>query len=591
MMKTYSNQNIQEIPLSSPFFHAKVERFLEANGLRMEALDSYYTLENTDGDILAGAGLSRDVIKCIAVVPEARSEGFTAPLISHIIAVAASKGITCLKVFTKPENTGIFESLGFHVLAQAPQAVLMENGRGLEQYCAALRAVRRPGRGGVVVMNANPFTLGHRYLLEEALRQVDVLYVIPVKEDLSRFSYASRKAMIHSGAPEGVVLVDGSDYQISSTTFPTYFIKDLTDAAPNQMQLDLDLFARHIAPALGADVRYVGSEPSDPLTARYNELMKAVLPLEVVEIPRLEKTGIGAVSASKVREALCEGSFSKAQNLCPRTTWPYLLGDLAHRALLLELETPCKPGLVCPGSHGAHQDMDFALMKRALSALQAFWPRMAQACPVAELQQLGLEAEKAMLTETGGVNTHRGAIFSIGLVLHSFARIMEAAENECVENFFLSETEGGDFDWPLLMSEIRKTARAMSRESVRHREGVCGAREMAEGGYEPLFRDWLPQYKSFVKSSDNASHAEPVEESRLQKTLLFIMSTLDDTCVIHRVGMERAREVKREAGALLQNFSEAALEHMCEKYAAEGISPGGSADMLALTIFIQSIIN
>ena len=152
MMETYVNQHIQEIPLSSPFFRGKVERFLRANGLRMEALDSYYTLENADGDILAGAGLRKDVIQCVAVAPEARSEGLTAPLVSHIIAVAASQGITCLKVFTKVENTGIFESLGFHVLAQAPQAVLMENGRGLEQYCASLKAVRRPGRNGVVVM-------------------------------------------------------------------------------------------------------------------------------------------------------------------------------------------------------------------------------------------------------------------------------------------------------------------------------------------------------------------------------------------------------------------------------------------------------
>ena len=536
MMETYVNQHIQEIPLSSPFFRGKVERFLRANGLRMEALDSYYTLENADGDILAGAGLRKDVIQCVAVAPEARSEGLTAPLVSHIIAVAASQGITCLKVFTKVENTGIFESLGFHVLAQAPQAVLMENGRGLEQYCASLKAVRRPGRNGVVVMNANPFTLGHRYLLEEAMKQVDHLYVIPVKEDVSRFPYKARKAMIKAGAPDGVIVLEGSDYQISQATFPTYFLKDLSDAAPNQMRLDLDLFARHIAPALGASVRFVGSEPSDALTARYNQLMQEVLPLDVVEIPRLDN-----ISASEVRSFLEEGNFTSAAALVPPASRPYLLADLAHRALLKELDTPLKPGLVGPDSNGAHTDMDDALMLKALSALYPFWAEMAAAPSVSALRELGLDAEKAMLSATGGVNTHKGAIYALGLAL---------------------------FD----PDHIAATAKAMSRDGVMVRPGITGAREMAEGGYRQLFDDWLPFYRS---------------TRDCQKTLLRIMSTLDDTCVIHRVGTARAQQVKAEAKALLEEGGE--LKDLCEKYAAERISPGGAADMLALTIFIDSI--
>ena len=70
-----------------------------------------------------------------------------------------------MKVFTKPENRSVFESLGFRVLAEAPKAILMENGRGLEDYCRYLRAHQAPG---VIVMNANPFTLGHKYLIEQA---------------------------------------------------------------------------------------------------------------------------------------------------------------------------------------------------------------------------------------------------------------------------------------------------------------------------------------------------------------------------------------------------------------------------------------
>ena len=186
------NGSIQELPLSLPFFRNQVEAFLRESGLRMEELDHYYACTSPDGSILAGAGIKADIIKCVAVAPSARSEGFMLPLLSRVVSDAAAKGIMNLKVFTKPENREIFESIGFKVLASAPKAVLMENGRGLEKYCEYLLCQRQPSarKCGVIVMNANPFTLGHKYLIEKALEQVDRLFVIPVKEDASAFPYS-----------------------------------------------------------------------------------------------------------------------------------------------------------------------------------------------------------------------------------------------------------------------------------------------------------------------------------------------------------------------------------------------------------------
>ena len=599
MMQSYSKHNIQELPLSSQFFRKKVENFLGDNGLRMEDLDVYCVIESEAGDILAGAGLSSDIIKCIAVTPEARSEGLVAPLVSHLISLAATKGILELKIFTKPENEAIFESLGFHVLARAPKAILMENGHGLERYCQYLKGFAQEGRSGVIVMNANPFTLGHLYLLQQASQQVDNLYVIPVKENKSLFSYEERLKMIKEASVCGdyvkteekwffgsrhkknfssdgegtdacnkIIVLEGSDYQISAATFPTYFLKNLSDAAETQMRLDLDLYARWIAPALNASVRFVGSEPVDPLTARYNDLMRELLP-EVIEVPRFclsvsetqpvqqnyfsgrdpknqfcltfaEPTHTDTsdritVSASEVRKALEEGSFKRASALCPETTWPYLLAELAQRALRLELDTPGKPGLVGPDSCGAHKDMDYNTMLKGIAAIRPFFPKMVLASSALELRDLGIEAEKAMLAATGGVNTHRGAIFCMGLALNACgdgARMTELAEQICGSNH--------------------------SR----------GARTIALEGYKLLFEDWLPYY---------ASGAGEL------KTLLRIMSTLDDTCVIKRAGAERAQKVKQE---VLTEDSKV----LCDRYAAEGISPGGAADMLALTIFIHSII-
>ncbi|MBQ4389447.1 MAG: triphosphoribosyl-dephospho-CoA synthase [Bacteroidales bacterium] len=578
-MYRYENHTIQELPLSVPHFHNVVERFLGENGLRLEALDSYFVVEDAAGRILAGAGMSGDLIKCIAVASEARSVGLVAPLVSHLISQAASRGITELKLFTKPENGRIFESLGFHVIARAPLAVLMENGRGLERYGSYLRSFSRKGRCGAVVMNANPFTLGHRYLLEQAASRVDALFVIPVREDSSSFHYQERIAMIRDAAPAGVSVLEGSAYQISAATFPTYFLKDLSDAAETQMRLDLDLFAGHIAPALGVSVRFVGSEPSDALTARYNELMKEVLP-EVVEIPRLN-----AISASAVRAALDAASYASASALCPKSTLPYLLGFLADRALRLELDTPLKPGLVGLDSNGAHQDMDYRVMREGIEALRPFWPRMASAHSAQELRELGLEAEKAMLEATGGVNTHRGAIFALGLAL--YARGMEMSVNEEVMQNNLSKIAQVVLRNSLDKSELHST----HGEAAVQRYGVKGARAMATEGYQALWSEWLPLYR-FLSS-------RPKEE-RMQLTLLKIMSTLDDTCVIHRAGYERAQEVKKEAEEMLryalrqtqnkQDWKEK-LKDMCGRYAREGISPGGAADMLALTIFTDSIIS
>ena len=546
MMEPFETIDIQELPLSVPMVRRQVEDFLGSNGLRLGEVDLYLAVLSAEGAILAGGGLRRDILKCLAVSAEARSLGLSVPLISRLLSVASERGCTNVKVFTKPENLSVFESLGFKLLASAPKAILLENGRGLADYCQYLRA--HPA-SGVIIMNANPFTLGHKYLVEQA--ESSNLVIIPVKEDASRFPYTERLAMLRAGSDGLADVVEGSDYQISAATFPTYFLKDLSDAAETQMRLDIDLFGRHIAPALGATVRFVGSEPADPLTARYNALMKELLPaygVEVVEIPR-QTFSTQPIMATTVRALLDEGRFKAASALTPESTWPYLLADLAERALRMELDTPMKPGLVGPDSVGAHKDMDYDVMRKGIAAIRPFFPRMAMAGTPDELRQLGIDAEAAMLAATSGVNTHRGAIFALGLALYRHP--------------------------------IAETAARLDNGSSKRREaGVRGAMQMAKDGYKELFEDWLPYYAG-VKS----------DAYGLQKTLLRIMATLDDTCVIHRVGFERAMAVKDEAKALAGHFDLDGLRRMCERFAAEGISPGGAADMLALTILIDSILN
>ena len=664
----------------------QVEDFLGSNGLRLGEVDLYLAVLSAEGAILAGGGLQRDILKCLAVSAEARSLGLSVPLISRLLSVASERGYTNVKVFTKPENLNVFESLGFKLLASAPKAILLENGRGLADYCAYLRAHPAPG---VIIMNANPFTLGHRYLIEQAdfsarptglgrndkdpsiglgrndkslvissdarraesfvissdARRAESrnLVIIPVKEDASRFAYTERLAMLRAGAGELADVVEGSDYQISAATFPTYFLKNLSDAAETQMRLDIDLFGRHIAPALGARVRFVGTEPADPLTARYNALLKELLPkygVQLVEIPRL--TIERPVTATEVRALLDEGRFKEASALTPASTWPYLLAELAERALRMELDTPMKPGLVGPDSVGAHKDMDYDVMRKGIAAIRPFFPQMALAGTPEELRQLGIDAEAAMLAATGGVNTHRGAIFALGLALNAALRTLSAAQplhpalrtfsaaqplrpaesrpaqlvhNEQVMRNSLVQMYQGIYRNQLKANGLGGTQLSHGGEVVRQ-YGVKGARELASEGYQALFEDWLPYYRNLQISplaslgrndnetslgrndngtslgrNDNGTSLGRNDKMREICTLLRIMATLDDTCVIHRAGYARAQEIKAEASALAEHFDMDKLKAMCERYAADGISPGGAADMLALTILIDSILN
>lgn len=599
---------ISEAPLSLNSVRRRVEAFLAANGLRLAPLDRYVVVtRDEDGDeILAGGGLDGNVIKCVAVSEAARSEGLMNILVSRLIAIAREEGRESVKAFTKPENEGIFKSLGFALIASSPNAILMENGRGgLPEYRKYLESLARPGRNGAIVMNANPFTKGHRYLVEQAASQVDNLYVIVVKEDRSRFPYVERKAMIEAGCAglDNVVVCEGSDYAISAATFPTYFLKKLDDATDTQIALDLDLFVNHIAQPLGVTVRFAGSEPEDALTRRYNELMAEILPgtsvavvrqdhqpdselvkgsalrqarrpIDFVEIPRLEQNG-NPISATSLRRALDKGNLKEAMEYIPKSTVPYLVADLAERALRLELDTTPKPGLVDRQDNGAHKDMDYALMSKSISALRPYLTRLAvesaKDIDPAKIKEIGIEAEKAMLKATGGVNTHKGALFCIGLSVAAASYL--ASTTGSVEAYSFKELVSR------AASEIPSARGTHGAEAKRSFKAV-GALENARAAYPELFADWLPYYRSL--------EGDPF---RCHKTLLHIMTTLDDTNILHRRGAEGLAHAEAEAARLLEDFSESGLSSLNKDFIRENISPGGSADMLSLTIFIESIIN
>lgn len=606
---------IQTLNPTTPRQRQRIEAFLKRNGLRFDDMHYYAAITDDDGEMIAGGGLKGNVIKCVAVDDAHKGEAIANTLISHLIAHANEEGHSNVMLFTKPKNRQLFESLSFRLLAEAPEAVLMETGiGGINNTVEALKKIREESEKykeynkeckkeektnlnittpqhlnpstpqplttttplrGVVVMNCNPFTLGHRYLIEQAAKQVERLFVMVVREDCSLFAYAERKAMVEQGVAhlKNVTVIDGSEYAISQATFPTYFLKRLDDAADTQMLLDLDLFRRHIAPALGATVRFVGTEPTDRLTRRYNQLMHEVL-ADVRETARLEKKG-NAVSASRVRKAMEQGDMSTIRQLVPPTTLPYIIAHLATQALQAELDTTPKPGLVDKDNNGAHRDMDYALMQRSIDTLHPYFVKLAllgcaDALPThASIRDIGIEAEKAMLSATNGVNTHKGALFSMGLAV-------VAAAHEKDTDSLQTTIKALAASFPDTNGTHGSKAKLLSKGAT----AIKGALDNAREGYEMLFAEWLPFYIERRKEHD--AHT-------LHKTLLRIMCDLDDTNVIYRTDLATAEEVKQEARALLDSFSETALKDMDRHYTTRNISPGGAADMLSLTIFIGSI--
>lgn len=184
---------------------------------------------------------------------------------------------------------------------------------------------------GSIVMNCNPFTFGHRYLIEEALKTVDFLIIFVVEEDKSLFSFEERFAMIYDGTKdlENIMVVPSGPFILSKTTFPEYFIKESDEDIVRNVENDITLFAERIAPRLNINYRFVGEEPEDIVTNEYNLAMKRILPqngIKLVEIPR-KKANKQCISASLVRRYLEDYDKEKLYELAPDTTWKILFSE------------------------------------------------------------------------------------------------------------------------------------------------------------------------------------------------------------------------------------------------------------------------
>lgn len=224
-----------------------------------------------------------------------------------------------------PEGRSDFESVNNKVF---------HYNKDLMQYMEYLDSIKADLHGkcriGSVVVNCNPFTLGHRYLIEKAIEQVDFLYVFVVEEDKSMFSYKDRFKLVQEGTNDlsNIKVISSGIIMASKLTFPEYFNRTAQPTVKINASKDIQVFAQHVAPYLDIHIRFVGDEPFDFITNQYNKQLKELLPLygiELVEILRKEVSNI-PVSASKVRHYLETKEWDKIKELVPDSAYQYLKG-------------------------------------------------------------------------------------------------------------------------------------------------------------------------------------------------------------------------------------------------------------------------
>lgn len=320
------------------------KKFLERMDLQYdEGIEYSVCMLNDDYEVIGSGSVEANVMKCIAVDPAYQGQGLSSMIVSSLVQYLFEKGRPHIFIYTKPKNLEMFGDLGFHTICRTGEVLLMENrARGFSDFLGKLVEETPPealesGREiGAVVANCNPFTLGHRYLLEESLKQCSYLHLFILSDDRSEFSARDRYEMVKLGIRglDRIILHRTSDYMISAATFPTYFFKDRIQGERANCRLDLELFGTQIAPGLGITRRFIGTEPYCRVTGAYNQEMKSLLPaygISVTEISRRCEDG-APISASEVRRRLAAGQAEDIRRLVPESVYQYLSGEKNHVA-------------------------------------------------------------------------------------------------------------------------------------------------------------------------------------------------------------------------------------------------------------------
>lgn len=344
---SFENTEFREevLDLKNPFDVKLVAQFLKPLGFDFNPAEVEFTviLYALAGDIIGTGSYKGRILKYVAITPKYRDSTAFALIVTHL----TEKVLSIYKntyVFTRPANAVFFKGLGFNEIASAkPLFCVLEFGfetiANYQNYLQTIKKTTQTDKVAAIVVNCNPFTSGHRFLIEKASAENELVYLFVVEEDQSAFPFLVRWELIRKGITHlsNIVMVKGGDYIVSGSIFPSYFLKNeaVSDIMKKQAELDVSIFANYVVPVLGIRKRYVGTEYNCKTTAAYNTAMHKILPphgVEVVEIERItasdDKQDVPkCISASRVREAIKNGTLADMMECLPESTREFLLSD------------------------------------------------------------------------------------------------------------------------------------------------------------------------------------------------------------------------------------------------------------------------
>lgn len=319
----------------------KIDELLNAEGIRRDGnLDYTCAIYDDEMNVIATGSCYENTLRCMAVSRDYQGEGLMNIIVTHLMEVEHSRGNSHLFLYTKCESAKFFGDLGFSEIARIEnRLVFMENRKhGFSQYLSQLKtsspniSVDKNITVSGLVMNANPFTLGHLYLVEKAASESTLLHLFIVSEDASLIPFKVRRQLVLDGTAhiKNICYHDSGPYIISNATFPSYFQNDSTDIITGHAMLDLTIFLK-IASSLGITRRYVGEEPNSQVTGIYNQIMQEKLTgagIDCLIIPRKQSAG-APISASTVRTSIKNNDYELLKLLVPQTTFDYFMSDAA----------------------------------------------------------------------------------------------------------------------------------------------------------------------------------------------------------------------------------------------------------------------
>lgn len=325
--------NIDKINLTNPNEKKEIEDFLNLFDLKYDKGVDYTVAARDNGKIIATVSKEKNIVKCFAIDGTYQGEGLATKILTPAINQMFEEGYFHNMVFTKTANKSLFEGMGYKEVAHTDKVILMEMGnKNVEKTLDKIIKkfdIDTSKKRAMIVMNCNPFTFGHQYLIEKAAAENDELLIFVVQEDKSSFPFKVRYDLVKKGTAhlDNVKVIPGTEYLISSATFPSYFLREEDDTLEEYTKLDCAICGERFGKKLNISRRYAGAEPYCNVTNTYNETMKKILPqygIEVVIVPRKELDG-KAISASTVREMIKADDIEKLKELVPQTTYDFLI--------------------------------------------------------------------------------------------------------------------------------------------------------------------------------------------------------------------------------------------------------------------------